>query len=153
MVILVTAILFGIYAAYGGTIVFNEVGTAVSYFEPGPSVEASSQYGYYLFSPWSPSHGNEVQSMINAMYATGMGWIITGIADLINAAVGHQALTGATAVSWVAGFIVGLYYGATSLEAATEASAETGVALSLSSAILATIGGLAVGYLAALSVA
>ena len=29
MVLFVTALLFGIYAAYSGTIVFNEVGTAV----------------------------------------------------------------------------------------------------------------------------
>lgn len=50
----------------------------------------------------------------------------------------------------VVGFLVGLYYGATALEAASETAAESGVALSLSAATISALGSLEVGYLAAL---
>ncbi len=152
-VLLVTMLFFGFYAAFGGSLMLNEVGTATSYFESGSSISSSSAYVYYYYAFWSPSHGNAIQSMINAMYATGMGWIITGIADLVNASVGHQALVGSTAVAWVAGFLVGLYTGASALVAASDAAAEAGVSITLGAAVLSTLAGLGAAYLGALGAA
>ena len=40
-VLLVTMLFFGFYAAYGGSLMLNEVGTATSYFETGSSITSS----------------------------------------------------------------------------------------------------------------
>lgn len=153
MVMLVATLFFRFYAAFGGSVVLNEIGTAVAHFEPAPVQHSSSQYMYYLVAWWSPSHGDKLQSMINAIYAVGLGWIITYVADLVNAAVGHQALVGAQAVSFVAGLLVGVFYGASVGVAASEGAAESGVAITFSAAVLSALGIVAVGWIAALSAA
>ncbi|OWP56105.1 MAG: hypothetical protein B2I17_07600 [Thermoplasmatales archaeon B_DKE] len=152
--IFVVSLFFGLYAASGASQVLGEYGAAAAYIEHSSSNPiGSGMYLYYYLAWWSPSHGNAVQSMINAIYATGMGFIIDGIAYLVNSAVGHQALVGSQAVAWVAALIVALYEGITGLAAVSEASAASGVAITLSSAAALTITSVALGYVAALTAA
>lgn len=112
MVILVMGLLFGIYTVFGSAVALNEVGTAVSYFEASPVVQSvsHSQFVYYVSAWWSPSYGNPVQSMINAIYAAGLGFIIQGVADLIGAVLGYQPISGGQLVAFVAGALVAIFY-------------------------------------------
>ncbi len=112
MVILVMGLLFGLYTAFGSSLVLNEVGLAGSYFEQSSATQSTSQsqFVYYLVAWWSPSHGNPNQSMINAIYAAGLGFILQGVADIIGAAIGYQPISGGQLVAFVAGALVAIYY-------------------------------------------
>ncbi|MHB1440799.1 MAG: hypothetical protein ACYCSO_08195 [Cuniculiplasma sp.] len=110
MVILVTTLFLGFYTAMGGSIVLNEVGIAASYFEPSPTVHYTTQFVYYLTAWWSPSHGNPQQSMVNAIYAAGLGFILQGVGYLIGVTLGYQPIAGQQLVAFVAGLLVGIYY-------------------------------------------
>lgn len=106
-VAVVVAMFFGVYTQLPGTVVFNEYGLATSYFEhaTGPVISAQN-FAYYYFYPFSGSTGNVVQSAVNAIYASGIGYIFNGLADILTAAgmpVSGPALVilGATAMGAV----------------------------------------------------
>ena len=111
IVLMVVSLFFGFYVVAGGSVILNEASNAVSYFEPTTAeISGSSLFAYYLFSWWSPSYGNPQQSMINAIYAAGLGFILQGIADLIGVTLGYQPIAGAQLVAFVAGAFVAIYY-------------------------------------------
>lgn len=119
-VLFVTTILFGIYAAYGGSVVLNEVGTAVSYFEPSPvhsSVNiGQSNFVYYYFAPWGGSFHNALQSAINAIYATGIGYVINLFGNFMGQEFGIYFTT-AQIVIFVATTLYSMFDGASAINA------------------------------------
>lgn len=125
-VLFVTAIFLGVYAAYGGSIVLNEVGTAASYFEPSPVAHSvlgagQSAFAYYYFAWWSPSHDNAIQSMINALYACGLGYVFNLFGNFLGQEFGIY-LTTEQVVIFVAQTLYGMYEGATAVNAALAAA-------------------------------
>ncbi|WP_337860328.1 hypothetical protein [Ferroplasma sp.] len=124
---------------YGGNMYLKIENNNIIYFS-----------GLY-FAPWSSSHGNAIQSMINALYGTGFGFLIDIVASAVNAAVGHQVLSGEHAVAFLGAFLVGLYAGYSSIVALSDAAAETGIAITATGALAAALSGIVAGYLGAIS--
>lgn len=135
MVLFVTALIFGIYAAYGGSAVLNEVGMAVSYFEPVPVVHSGLNAGrsafiYYYFTPWSGSYNNALQSMINALYASGLGYVINLFGNFLGQEFGIYFTT-AQVVVFVAETLYSMYDGATVVNATLLGAEAAGVDLGM----------------------
>ncbi len=155
-VILVTTMFFGFYATLGGSIILNEVRTSVSYFESGQSQVSNENFAYYYFAWWSPSHGNLVQSFLNAINASGLGFIINSIGNLLGYALHTQPLPYTALIAFAAGLFFAIYkaYSAkAALTAATQAAADAGAsgadvaAIVADSSVLATtLGGFMKGY-------
>ncbi len=147
----VISLFFGAYTILPLGQIGNEFGMATQYFDKTGNTNAvTSDYAYFYFSPLSPSYRNQQKSMINAIYGVGLGFIISGIAALVNKAVGHQTLKGESAVAFVGGFLLGLYGGVSGFTAATEAAAEAGVAMTVTSALVASLMGIVRTYLGAI---
>ncbi len=157
-VILVTTMFFGFYAVFGGSMIMNEVGTAVSYFEPGHVQMQNENFAYYYFAWWSPSHGNLLQSFINAINAAGLGFIINSIGDLLGYALHTQPLTYTALIAFSAGLFFAIYKGYSAqaaLTLATQEAADAGAsgaevaAIVADSSVLApTLAAFMEGYLA-----
>jgi hypothetical protein len=161
MVMLVIGLFFGFYAAFGGSFIASEYGLATTYFEHSNNVIVTHvDIAYYYFAWWSPSHGNAQQSVINAIYASGLGFIINGVMYLVGEVTGGQPLSGTAAINFVAGFIVALFFNWGAQQALVVAvneavdagaTAEEVAAIVASSSVLApAIAGFLAGYMAIL---
>ncbi|MCL5988056.1 MAG: hypothetical protein M1414_04020 [Candidatus Thermoplasmatota archaeon] len=144
-VVLTISLLFGFYAVMGVSVIASEYNIATSYFESNNMQMQNENFAYYYFAWWSPTHGNAINSMIDALYATGLGWLISWFANQ----VGHPG-TGGSAVAFVAAILVGVYFGASALVALSQASAATGFVITASGAVISAILPILLTYLAAL---
>ena len=157
IVLLIIGLLLSFYSVLGASVFLNEYGIATAYFESSTIDISQQNFAYFYFAWWSSSHGNACQSMINAIYASGLSFIINGVLYLIGKVVGHQVLSGTSAINFVAGFLVALYFNMSSKAAlvdaeedaaAAGASAEDIVAMTASASVLGpTIAGFLLGYL------
>ena len=114
----------------------DEVGTAVGYFEPGPAFNSDSSAGHsafalYYYNPFSGSYHNGEKSMVNALYASGLGYVINLFGDFLGEEFGIYVTT-AQVVAFVAETFYSMYSGATAINATLAGAEAAGIDLGLS---------------------